>query len=698
MLYKLLISGVLTIFSIVTFGQSNAHLKSNWAIIDPAYNTSEIASKNNASSNNDWLYAPSELECWRLQVLRQRTDSAKLRVNYPGQYHIPYNKASFRISLSKNIVDDTLCFKTCGSGELLINEKKRISFSNSKDLHKVYLGALSGINQIQFNIESTNDLPALCVMNTSLSTSNSIWLWRSDEEPWQKAAHFSSNVQNDPPHIIENPVLHLKPVYNNAIKLFDFNKELFGYIFFKSDAMPFYNVGESQEEALDTNNTIKEQSLELIKISDQLWRSKSTLAYRYVCCNHTNENNVWCEALFHPEVYKGAFACSDSLLTQIWMNSAYTLHLCMHDFLLDGVKRDRLPWTGDLVMSLLVNAFTFADKEMVCRTLVALGREGIAEQDINGIADYSLWWIIAQDKYQLYYNDSLHLATEWGKIKKALNQLTSRCDSNGFFNPSADAWVFIDWVNGEKWTSLQILWWWAQQSAVNLANRMDDSVTASYYTQRTEELKRNLTTKAWSNQRKIWWSGDNQEIQRHPNMLALISGLTQSSQPDSILNLLHNKSVSSVGTPYMAGFELLALSEFGNIDKQLDYIRAYWGGMLNCGATTFWEAYNPEDPNHQYSFYGRPYAKSLCHAWSSGPAYLLPAMLFGIEPLNDGWQTIKLNPDFGSLKWVSACIPTNFGDVVFDYEKNQLKVACPKGVTVIWNKKSYSGEFTLEID
>ena len=32
------------------------------------------------------------------------------------------------------------------------------------------------------------------------------------------------------------------------------------------------------------------------------------------------------------------------------------------------------------------------------------------------------------------------------------------------------------------------------------------------------------------------------------------------------------------------------------------------------------------------AFYGRPYGRSLCHAWSSAPVALLPMIAFGCEP------------------------------------------------------------------
>ncbi len=50
--------------------------------------------------------------------------------------------------------------------------------------------------------------------------------------------------------------------------------------------------------------------------------------------------------------------------------------------------------------------------------------------------------------------------------------------------------------------------------------------------------------------------------------------------------------------------------------------------VLKAGATTFFEAYGEgKTGKGLYDFYDRPFALSLCHAWSSAPAFLLP-MIF----------------------------------------------------------------------
>ena len=54
---------------------------------------------------------------------------------------------------------------------------------------------------------------------------------------------------------------------------------------------------------------------------------------------------------YYPVKYRGAFACSDPLLTKIWYTGAYTAHLCMQEQIWDGPKRDRRLWMGDLQIS-----------------------------------------------------------------------------------------------------------------------------------------------------------------------------------------------------------------------------------------------------------------------------------------------------------------------------------------------------------
>ncbi|MEZ5072951.1 MAG: hypothetical protein R2751_18900 [Bacteroidales bacterium] len=72
----------------------------------------------------------------------------------------------------------------------------------------------------------------------------------------------------------------------------------------------------------------------------------------------------------------------------------------------------------------------------------------------------------------------------------------------------------------------------------------------------------------------------------------------------------------------MRFYELEALCTLGEQAHVLGEIKDYWGGMLDLGATTFWEKYNPEMEGlgEHCRNCSRPYGKSLCHAWGPVPS------------------------------------------------------------------------------
>jgi len=676
--------------------QSIAHQKSEYAIVDPVYCSEKTVPEPQICENAPtWIYGPSELECWRLQLLIQRKDSAGLNVGYPGVFHQPFHSAVFRLKLEKPLKIRAIRFKAIGQGKIYLDHQLINAFKASSSWHT--FTSTKKIQEIEFELHSEKEPPALLLEDKNLSTSKKDWIWKTESENWKAASHFPQNKLGLPPHELEDPTVELKPVKSEN-RLYDFGRELFGQVLVKSDRKPVIMVGESVTEAMDTLNKNLEQSLEMIRTRDGSWITKNPLALRYVHTDTSVDSKITCRALFHPASYQGAFACSDSTLNRIWMSSAYTLRLCMHDFLLDGIKRDRLPWTGDLAMSLLVNAYTFHNAEMVRRTLVALGRAGINEKDINGIIDYSLWWVIAQDQYQLYFSDATHLNSEWKLIKETLHSLSGRCDASGFLLPK-DSWLFIDWVNQKKWTALQILWWWAQESGARLAHRTGDTATESSLKASAEKLKTNLIACSWSKDKALYLSDPQNpdSISRHPNFLAVLSGLASQNQFEGIRSMLVKDQAGAVGTPYMAGFENMAIARLGYMQTMLDKVKEYWGAMLKQDATTFWEAYDAtQKGNEKYSFYGRPYAKSLCHAWSAGPAAFMPSEIFGLTPLEDGWRKFTVKPNLGQLQWASVCLPTNYGKITVDVENGKITIQIPKGTTLIWKNRSIAGPFLLK--
>jgi len=135
-------------------------------------------------------------------------------------------------------------------------------------------------------------------------------------------------------------------------------------------------------------------------------------------------------------------------------------------------------------------------------------------------------------------------------------------------------------------------------------------------------------------------------------------------------------------TPYMRFYELEALCAMGEQDYVLLQMKDYWGGMLSLGATSFWEEYNPAKQGAEhYAMYGRPFGKSLCHAWGASPIYLLGRYYLGIEPVSPGYASYTITPALGGLQWMQGSVPTPQGDIKLycDNKKITVQGAAGKG-------------------
>jgi hypothetical protein len=86
--------------------------------------------------------------------------------------------------------------------------------------------------------------------------------------------------------------------------------------------------------------------------------------------------------------------------------------------------------------------------------------------------------------------------------------------------------------------------------------------------------------------------------------------------------------------------------------------------MLARGAKTFWETFDPATARSTVPFSRDPEKwVSLCHGWSSGPAYILMRRVLGVAPLDPGFRRIRVRPQTEELAWAKGVVPTPRGDV-----------------------------------
>lgn len=152
-------------------------------------------------------------------------------------------------------------------------------------------------------------------------------------------------------------------------------------------------------------------------------------------------------------------------------------------------------------------------------------------------------------------------------------------------------------------------------------------------------------------------------------------------------------------------YVLQARAAAGDYQGCLDVIRRFWGGMLDLGATTFWEDFNldwtkdavgidqlvPPGKKSIHADYGAYCYKglrhSLCHGWASGPTVWLTEHVLGIRPLEPGCKTLRIEPHLGDLEFAEGHFPAPSGTVSVSHRKTTSGVTestwdVPKGIQV----------------
>ncbi|MEI7834746.1 MAG: alpha-L-rhamnosidase, partial [bacterium] len=141
--------------------------------------------------------------------------------------------------------------------------------------------------------------------------------------------------------------------------------------------------------------------------------------------------------------YRGRFSCSDPQLNAIWQVAARTVHLCMQDYLWDGIKRDRLVWVGDMHPESQVISHLFGADPIVPRSLDYVRDETPSTGWMNGISSYTLWWVIIMHDWYRFHGDLGYLEENRGYLRELLPHICTQVDESG--QEALSEWRFLDW-------------------------------------------------------------------------------------------------------------------------------------------------------------------------------------------------------------------------------------------------------------
>lgn len=695
-----------------------------------------------------WIWYPGDFEVWLGNKFNNRRTER-------GAMFPPFWKQDSHwttVEFSKTVAlerKETISIKTEGMFNLMIDGKLQFGMPEHFDIE-------AGEHKINIKIHNPSTPPALFIEGETINT-DSTWLATYEDKIWidengiahgsgiyVPAAQWMFNSADTPPSKYQLCRKHCEHINSESINnkgiLYDFGKETFGYLKF-SDIRGFGNLyiyyGESREEALDKEycETLDRIQFEESASDNRNFTVNGSKAFRYVYIETDDTlkyDNVSMDYEYAPflEDNSGMFKCNDELINKIWEIGAYTMDLTTREFFVDGIKRDRWTWSGDAIQSYLMNYYLRFDNECVKRTIRQLRGKDPVTAHINTIMDYTFYWFKSVYDYYLYTGDVDFVREIYPRMQTMMEYVLNRTNHNGMAEGKDDDWIFVDWVDFpmHKRGTLcfeQILFCKSLETmqmcaSVLLDKPLDNppqgSIRPEEYAkdvQRYSELANSLRDKLkptfWDDKKKAFKHAIedgimNEQITKFPNMFAIIYDyLSEEEKKDVMTSVMLNPEIEDITTPYMRFYELEALCQMGMQEQVIKEIRDYWGGMIKQNATSFWEKYNPNDKGRQHlTMYGRPYGKSLCHAWGASPIYLIGKYYLGVQPTKAGYEEYIVKPTLGDLEWMEGDVPTPYGKIHIYMDKKIIRIYSNGGNgKLIVNKKEITipinNELTFEL-
>lgn len=384
---------------------------------------------------------------------------------------------------------------------------------------------------------------------------------------------------------------------------------------------------------------------------------------------------------YHFDEYASAFQCSNDTLNQIWELCKYSIKATSFAGMYVDGDRERIPYEADALINQLCHYSVDREYSMARRTLEYLleyptwPTEWILQAVLVAWNDYMYTGDnrLLDKNYLLLKNrtlialkgESRLISTTSGQTPQFLQSINAKNAIRDIVDwphagilglekaegGEADGYVFNDYntaVNAFHYEALKLM------KGIALAlNKTED---ASFWDKESEKHKTSFNKTFFDKKRKIYVDGNTtSHASLHANMLPLVFGLVPKEHQPHIVDFIKSRRMAC--SVYGAQFLIDALYDSGNADYALSLLTATndrsWFNMIKVSSTITLEAWdNKYKPNQDWN-----------HAWGAVPANSIMRKLMGVEPLTPAFETVRIKPQIGSLKWAQASIPTIKGNI-----------------------------------
>lgn len=407
-----------------------------------------------------------------------------------------------------------------------------------------------------------------------------------------------------------------------------------------------------------------------------------------------------------PDRLRGMFLSSDRRLNEIWYAGVYTVNLNQvagdPPVLIDGGKRDRKIWSGDLLTA-APTVYYALDPRYVRGSLQTLAGSGQIPLPGKCLPDgsdcryysaaYSMAFVLALREYLRYAGDRAFVRALLPTVLRQLDDDGRHVNRDGLYvvGPTGGRTWNLESFPGEL-TYVNSVYAAALVSGAELAETF--GFDGGPLRARAAAVRDAVNAQLWNEPLGAYNVSTTLRgpIAQDANLMAVLSGVAPPERAARVLPALETALATPFGprnvsepvpegfreivSPYMAGFQLMAQFAAGRDRQALDLMRTEWGWMLDHdpGATT-WEKIRVDGKLRHHA--------SGAHAWSTGATAALSRYVLGAAPVRPAWRTWTVAPHPGDVAWAEGRVPTRRGTLAVSWKRSaagfRLRVAAPAG-------------------
>ncbi|KAL0765351.1 hypothetical protein CaCOL14_012100 [Colletotrichum acutatum] len=383
--------------------------------------------------------------------------------------------------------------------------------------------------------------------------------------------------------------------------------------------------------------------------------------------------------------------------------------------LLDGGKRDRVVWPGDIAISGPSIFVSTNSLKPIRNALDSL----FLYQETDGrlpTAGYPLAQLFAwsftyhchtlNDMYDyfMFTGDMDYLAAFWNQYVLGMKYPLQFIDSSGLANVTSTS----DWgrggMSGHNIEANSILHY-TLRNAVALATIMNDTSEISHWEALAAGISSAANSILWDESMSLYRDNDTiidgSSAPSYPqdgNAWAVISGIATGTRAQAVSDALKARWVRPYGapaveagqtiSPFITGFELQAHYIAGHSDYAVDLMEFMWADYMlddtRMTNSTFIEGF-ATDGNPLYPVYNYDPRVSHAHGWSTAPTSILTFFSGGLTMTSAAGQTWNVAPTLGGLKTVQTSYKSPLGSFVTSWTNSSRGLSgsfiTPNGTT-----------------